>query len=443
MPFSKRKIFFIASIILIVCAALINIFKNKISVHPIPYGDDLIITIDESIPPGEYDLYYYVTASGQNNATRCLEFTLKSNDTLWTTRSYSSAVGFASSSFTKKESQDIAATFHHITNDSKISTYAGIGNVYIKSKDNSFEKAIFIPSQWGRQASNKFDFSQYPQDLNEKLPVSDFASLTNFSIDRSNLNLTFLCEKDINERYELGLKISTDSINKILPNGIRHSFYELTQSVEGWTKGEEYEQSINLNLPPGRYTVDLAILPDAPDTVGNIKSAQFADNKNKIPMGSIEIKGQMFYEFLNQIEENQLVIISIMDEGASSLDALSLQNLSALGLQADLSGKIRWSYLAVAAKGLEGFVPYENLSQEFIQAEFLQGSLFGSFPLPFNLKLESAGFEVGNKSSIIIDETEYSPRTRGMNVVIYDLSQNKVIESINFDTYERNFRYIQ
>lgn len=46
----------------------------------------------------------------------------------------------------------------------------------------------------------------------------------------------------------------------------------------------------------------------------------------------------------------------------------------------------------------------------------------------------SAGYNAGPSSSIIIDGTEYSKNGRGMNFVIYDKVQMKVIDQVRFDT---------
>ncbi len=53
-----------------------------------------------------------------------------------------------------------------------------------------------------------------------------------------------------------------------------------------------------------------------------------------------------------------------------------------------------------------------------------------------NVDVISAGLEVGNYSSIVIDGIEYSMNERGINVVLYDTNEKKVIDSLNFDIYE-------
>ena len=49
--------------------------------------------------------------------------------------------------------------------------------------------------------------------------------------------------------------------------------------------------------------------------------------------------------------------------------------------------------------------------------------------------LESAGLELGDYSSIIINGDEYSMNERGINCVVYDPNTDKVVDSINIDIY--------
>ena len=57
------------------------------------------------------------------------------------------------------------------------------------------------------------------------------------------------------------------------------------------------------------------------------------------------------------------------------------------------------------------------------------GEIYG-----IHYSIVSAGYLVGNRSSIEIDGTDYSRDVRGLNIVIYDLKEGKVTKSISFDT---------
>ena len=63
------------------------------------------------------------------------------------------------------------------------------------------------------------------------------------------------------------------------------------------------------------------------------------------------------------------------------------------------------------------------------------GEIYG-----IHYSIVSAGYLVGNRSSIGIDGTEYSKNVRGMNIVVYDLKEKRVMESISFDTCSSEMR---
>ena len=51
------------------------------------------------------------------------------------------------------------------------------------------------------------------------------------------------------------------------------------------------------------------------------------------------------------------------------------------------------------------------------------------------IKVESAGYNAGNYSSVVINGKEYSKNQRGINIVVYDKTTDDVICSTVFDTW--------
>ena len=49
--------------------------------------------------------------------------------------------------------------------------------------------------------------------------------------------------------------------------------------------------------------------------------------------------------------------------------------------------------------------------------------------------ISSAGYQVGNTSSIIVNGVEYSKNMRGLNIVVYDNQLKQVTDSVAFDTF--------
>ena len=94
-----------------------------------------------------------------------------------------------------------------------------------------------------------------------------------------------------------------------------------------------------------------------------------------------------------------------------------------------MNGKYRYSYYAVISTESA----LEDISADSEVA--YDGETDG-----MSFSISSAGFLVGNRSSILIDRVEYSNNVRGMIFVIYDLKDKQVAEAVAFDTYALEMR---
>lgn len=445
MSISPKHMKYVAlSLIIIVFSISFNILSNKVKIHTLELEKPLIITIDENLPLGEYYLEYYVSCSGSKTSDSVLEFNLKTIDNngieiLFDRQKYNKAFGFGISSFQIKATDDIViAEFNRIEQikgKDKSANSANVGNVYIRSKDGSYRKTVYTPNEFGNQAQ----LTEHNVTVNSNIQLSDFAILKNYSLVEKSLELKILCIKETSGNYELGLKISCDNINALLPDGKYYGFYPLTPNTSSWIAGEEYIQRITFDLIPGHYDLELALSAVSPDVPYYINRYRLMDNNYKINIGSIDIHGQSLSEFLRNVSDGQIIIISVMDDATNALNEMSLISLAELGLESDLSGKIRWSYIGIAAKGIDGFMPLECLQNTQTEVFLPSGSLIGTLAIPFNLNVISAGYETGNTSSIKINDQEYSQSKRGMNIVVYDINKNEVVNSVNFDTYLTNY----
>ncbi|MCD8362519.1 MAG: hypothetical protein LUC98_06095 [Lachnospiraceae bacterium] len=134
-----------------------------------------------------------------------------------------------------------------------------------------------------------------------------------------------------------------------------------------------------------------------------------------------------FYEYLDWINDPQYVVfISIKDEGTAALDDELKEKLAALGATVDFNDAYRYSYYAV----INGDADDEEIKDDELSSN---GTIRNGVVM---YEISSAGYENGNKSSIIIDGTEYSKNLRGMNIVVYSLITHKVIDAVCFDTCE-------
>lgn len=123
---------------------------------------------------------------------------------------------------------------------------------------------------------------------------------------------------------------------------------------------------------------------------------------------------------------NYMVIFSVRDEASNRLDGSHVSLLKDLGLLQDMRGKYRWSYLAILDGGQ---VVTEQMGDAPLSAvEALEGK---------KIEVISQGFQHGSLSSIKIDGQELSRNARGFNIVVYDKLQDKVVDSVAFDTFDQ------
>ena len=159
-----------------------------------------------------------------------------------------------------------------------------------------------------------------------------------------------------------------------------------------------------------------------------------------------EFRDELLQEWLNYIELKSKKIVMI-DDAKDYLEEvgkseyicfISIKDDAVMGLSEDLFGSIcrlgadlypieniRSSYVLVSQKGN---VIAEDVSQN--DKIIWKGKVGDA-----EIVLESAGLELGDYSSIIINGDEYSMNERGINCVVYDPNTDKVVDSINIDIY--------
>jgi hypothetical protein len=133
--------------------------------------------------------------------------------------------------------------------------------------------------------------------------------------------------------------------------------------------------------------------------------------------------------YLDSINDPRFtVFIAVKDECAVSMNDAIMSGLQVLGLKEDLRGKVQQSYIAVIEGGR---VVYEALAPDKTTALNNAGVLEDGA----EYSLYSASLPSGNKASIIIDGFEYAVDWRGLNIVVYDSGEKRIVDSVAFDTW--------
>lgn len=142
-----------------------------------------------------------------------------------------------------------------------------------------------------------------------------------------------------------------------------------------------------------------------------------------------------YLDHLQNADENYTAIISVRDEAVMKLDDELKNKLRQLDFESDFSVENAYhkSFIGIWQ---DGKVIYENLSKGSDDPERDILEFKGIMPDSMKYYVKSAGYKVGNESSIVIDGVQMSKNGRGMNIVIYDIRHGRVIDSIVFDTHK-------
>lgn len=144
--------------------------------------------------------------------------------------------------------------------------------------------------------------------------------------------------------------------------------------------------------------------------------------RNEVPLQKIT----RFDSYLLELITNQYtVFISVREEGTRALSNVQKDLLEELGCQTDFTGKYGYSYLAVLDNGK---VVEERCNDEALEVT-------GKLRDGPEYQIISQGSRVGNYSSINLDGVEYSMNRRGMNFVVWDPIEQRVVDTVVFDTY--------
>lgn len=138
------------------------------------------------------------------------------------------------------------------------------------------------------------------------------------------------------------------------------------------------------------------------------------------------IKEILLLQYLQCLSHTDyLVVFSACDDASVSVTPSIVEMMQKLGLQVNLTGKLRQGYIAVWNAGN---VLYEQISEESL--------CYDVEDIEDWIHVESAGFLAGNYSIIEINGRNYSINSRGLNIVVYDKEEKTVVDSVCFDLYE-------
>lgn len=140
-----------------------------------------------------------------------------------------------------------------------------------------------------------------------------------------------------------------------------------------------------------------------------------------------------YLRLLKQAKEQFVIFVAVNDTGAGPgmTEAAASEFMVCLGLKTNLFDKYRRAYAAIIDRGT---VVREILQPDLAKHIALSGKCNGK-----DFKVLSSGYECteipGAQAVISFDGINYSPDSRGINFVVFDVEKNIVADASSFDSY--------
>lgn len=132
--------------------------------------------------------------------------------------------------------------------------------------------------------------------------------------------------------------------------------------------------------------------------------------------------------------EDHTIFIAIADEGTNVLTEQNMENLRALGVETELIGAYRNSYYAVITP--DGVVEeISDTSMISCKGELTDGKSYRVASTSYTARVVNSVYSLESTCSITINGREYAVSGRGLNFVVYDNAQHRVVDSSVYDTY--------
>ena len=124
--------------------------------------------------------------------------------------------------------------------------------------------------------------------------------------------------------------------------------------------------------------------------------------------------------------KNMSVLLAVKDEATEKLTETEVEAMKALGLQKaeEIAGQSRISYAAIIEPG--------NVREEAGYKELTMSGLLADGQTSYEIR--SGGHDYGNKACIVIGDEDHAMNHRGINLVVYDSAEGRVIDTVRFDT---------
>ena len=154
-------------------------------------------------------------------------------------------------------------------------------------------------------------------------------------------------------------------------------------------------------------------------------------NQEQCPLSKEMIRclsTESFTEYIAYLKDlkNCIVIFAVKDTLGSYFNNEMQQRMMDLGLVENFIRQHGSGYIAVLK---DGIVIHEKLNKTDGYDYFIDTIDY------INLFIVSKAYKYGNSASICVNGEEYAVNKRGVNIVVFDMNRQKVVDSVAFDTH--------
>lgn len=296
----------------------------------------------------------------------------------------------------------------------------GLGTNLYSSQDTLLEKygEEHVAAELEKRSKFMIDLADiniYDKQLLEEQGLLPEARIRMKQIDFAEGRITFSVSRidNIYEEYDK-VEIRIDD-----GNGVKK--YEMEEDGD---KEGVYRADVDLDSFNYRYAVVSAV----------VTGRSGREYTTATMSGDLSLKHTEICSYLDALFDNPqyTVFVTLKDDGSHSLTDEICERLWKLGLREDLRGHYRWSYYAV--------IEPDNIIEELSEEELSRtGTLSdgAEYSVISQGGLSGAGGGAGRylTCSVRIGGIEYAVQRIGLNFVVYDSENSRVVDSVEFNTY--------
>lgn len=165
-------------------------------------------------------------------------------------------------------------------------------------------------------------------------------------------------------------------------------------------------------------------------SLGNVKNLSDKFNDNSVDVNDVIKTAQaitdinIYFEFLKTIQSKYLVICAIRDTPGGNLPDSALNKIHEFGFT-KFSRELWRMYTGVSFRS-------EIFCDKLGEARELPVNYSNS---ELNISVSSNAWRKENKAEIVIDGVDYAVNMRGINIVVYDIDNKLLIDSVAYDCH--------